>query len=1812
MIAAATIVPIMTSVVGRPGDPTPSVVSGYSTPRLGDAASMASLIRCVALSYAASKFYESVRNNKDLWIDELWGCYHSYGNYGSYCVVGAYTIIQTAFDLARRAGSTCLHRFPTRPEPGSSNRERTLYGNVYRTYLEIERAGVVPVGRQPEVGAVFFRASNESGHNHAGIVVATPLRDDHYITTVEANTTVSGGSSTPKGFVAVDYTREAYERYEQRSFTRSGDAAKHYSNTDVRGWRFAYMHRMCTLAAMPIVPSDYRACLGVSIICESDSAIPVAPAPPCDPTNPPPQDETGSWGPWQLFANVYPRTYRTAEGILVGEIRPSRTRSGTTDPTAPHVSDDGCWVRFPAKHPPIPPNVPPPLSVEPCKEKLLLRSACDPDDGQGRRTVLRFGGTDVVTLDDLRDDGVCEALMSSVIRRDDHMRRGYSQKAKTVYDYVPMVAMSNANVFILSDSSEMYKIFEQFSLWGPDPVIVRHSRTGYNDGTGGGWAERLGRWLKPDGPALSWINDTESSLDTVLSRQDATYTTFGLYEGLWLNTKRYPSPPKRTIGGPAAVYTGYRNGHEISLHNLMVEFNKRAADSKRNLVILWTGEPITVWDVIKGPLSVISSVIPGVGPVFNTIASSIDIIRNTGSSTVEVLFALTTGIAGALGNGVLGERPFGVDPQVFRSIVADAKRAETVYRTVVSAGSVSLQSAIAVARAFDVAFPEYTQGIRNAMLDAERWSRNAVAEIDREWNGILGDVRAAVHSVASAKATEKAVNLLTIQSGAESLFAKLIGESSGGPISATQLPFLQDLLQTVADPALLGMVPGMGSVVGQVMRVPSIFVNDVQASVTHSALAALATGKKAVDGALDALVLSSLINKAEDFARRGWEFTMPMTLPPDKADCFAHEVRVVTGQECCAPRRLVCGTCMDTNQVQPCPPGQYRDSDGCCVEPAPIPNPAPRQGPDSGTTSGGGGTVVSGNGGIGITGGGTVGSVTRPPVLPDCIRMVSGQPTYCPPAYCRLDKRPDTPRPTPPPATRREEAVIMMRNMNGGAFELRMRRTAGTTTWDEFAARAMQPSGSSWLPGQTAFTTIAIGDIIPGVTVTSADLESMRASQQAPITPVPEASPTGSQSAPAMTTTAAAPLAPVSTGNVPISIGNGSTSACAVMYPARYVAEPHGRWQALIATRWTDLVDCCPVSEETCCGDTRNDIAALRTMIESTQALVRQTATAVQSMAVRQRTLAADVGRLIESVSRMGAGEPIDLSDLRADIAYIKANLPQQQTQYDDTRLLRRIDDLDRAIAEIRPTASYDDTVLRRDIADVRQLVQMRCTAVQPIAYDQRFDTLEAMIRNIVIPPPVVTPTGTVAQPQAETMSILLNIQRSIAQLRTAAGPTYDRELADLKAMIAALPTSCPSCAGTDLTAVTDMLRRIESNTARNYDAQFAAIRSLIADIRMEPPVRYDERFDDLARRIDMIRTAEAGATADRFAAIEAIVADIRRSLPKDRNYDQWLQAIEARLASLNTTSQPLQVAPGQVIVEREKLVPLNCDYRWDEVLSVLNDIRTLASRPTPQQESFAPYYEALQRIITDATNRTTTAYDGRFDELRSLVGGLRTALPPSCPVPPADPRLDQILRLITELQATSATQTASIVATRQALTQLTTEQGRMNAAYERAIQDLRSTIATDGGTMDQVASLDALRSDWAHQQERYAFEIGKLTQRIEVLRSEMADHVRTMQSVRPPSTPPTVAPPTVAPPTVAPPPLVPPGAPPHQLPTPPRFDTPPRVDAPPRTDVPARPNDCPDCPTVVERHERIIYGPLPTAWAHNGTPPCDDCDEPC
>ncbi|MBU3742580.1 MAG: hypothetical protein FGM24_09900 [Candidatus Kapabacteria bacterium] len=813
-----------------------------------------------------------------------------------------------------------------------------------------------------------------------------------------------------------------------------------------------------------------------------------------------------------------------------------------------------------------------------------------------------------------------------------------------------------------------------------------------------------------------------------------------------------------------------------------------------------------------------------------------------------------------------------------------------------------------------------------------------------------------------------------------------------------------------------------------------------------------------------------------------------------------------------------------------------RDSDGCCVE---IPKL------DTATSS-------EGNAGTGprTSSGGASVTIPRPSVIPDCIRVVGGSYLYCPPSRCEA---PVKPTPTSAPRTNAwEEAVIRLNNLNGAPFQLRARRPVGTQQWQEWAARPMQPMGNEWIESSLAYTPIGAGEIVEGAAMTPQTFETMRQQQQSPIYPsatvglgsIMLPSMDGSGSTDNASTDSASPDGSVTTPDRSTVMHQSmqGEAPCTFMYEARFSPDPYDRWFANIGGQWVEIVACCPKpSVDACC---------------------------TESVAILKATQR-DMQRLLELVMRLGQGEPLDVSDLRSDLSVVKQTLATlQTTRYDDTQMLTRLSALEQAVRAIRMPQAYDDAAVRRDIAEVRQLIETRSSSEGCQNYDRRFDALESLVRSIVIPPAVVTDQGvTVSGP--DHTPLLLEIQRSIAELRTAPSIDFDRRLHELKLTMERLASTCPTCSEQHMAELRSRLAAIEQNTSRNYDGQFAELRSMLQEILTTGTSATDERLTRLEQLVTSIRDRESKDYTESFARLETLIADLRVAAGRERSYDQWFEAIVSRLDALRLPSE------GD-----------NHDYRWENVQRLLTEIRERVTTDAAESSTIdnGENLRRLTEAITQATDRVVLHADRRYDDLRMVIDGLRTILAvrgDAAPVEPDDDRLREILLVLDALQTQTSTMVSSLDQARRDVAALSTMQARMETAFQREITSLQQVIRTAGGDAETYEALRQAQEDLTYQRNRYQADIDVLQRRLAACTTWTPPSQRQDVSAAETET--------------------------YERQHQGRVIDVVRSDAPVRT-TPS--SDCPDCPAMIERHERVYYRFPSVPLSPAEDQPCDD--EPC
>ena len=127
--------------------------------------------------------------------------------------------------------------------------------------------------------------------------------------------------------------------------------------------------------------------------------------------------------------------------------------------------------------------------------------------------------------------------------------------------------------------------------------------------------------------------------------------------------------------------------------------------------------------------------------------------------------------------------------------------------------------------------------------------------------------------------------------------------------SLTSNPIMKDLFITGAFQSVFQLTPGVAqnennAKTGDESIIATIFdsSNDSrreietksQSQAIKASMIAQASGYYPINNALDELIITSLQNKANDFAKNGQWFPMPTSIPPEKRECYEFEVRQVT------------------------------------------------------------------------------------------------------------------------------------------------------------------------------------------------------------------------------------------------------------------------------------------------------------------------------------------------------------------------------------------------------------------------------------------------------------------------------------------------------------------------------------------------------------------------------------------------------------------------------------------------------------------------------------------------------------------------------------------------------------------------------------------------------------------------------------------------------------------------------------------------------------------------------------------------------
>lgn len=764
---------------------------------------------------------------------------------------------------------------------------------------------------------------------------------------------------------------------------------------------------------------------------------------------------------------------------------------------------------------------------------------------------------------------------------------------------------------------------------------------------------------------------------------------------------------------------------------------------------------------------------------------------------------------------------------------------------------------------------------------------------------------------------------------------------------------------------------------------------------------------------------------------------------------------------------------------------------------------------------------------------------TTPPVtldLPECIRQQNGGFVYCPPTTCRIAPQNVTVMPpmvatTPTYEYRAQDGGMMWALTSDVAASY-----GATHVWVPSPTFEQRPYGSSDEAAWSLVSDIAkvprrfiqgILDEFPQVN--DPVLNEQRAYWERLLATAPLSDVLPSDAVSMMLAdlgildvtggvlTSAGETTNTTTPSAPDDIEQTGPEVC---YEARVAIDgPYPRWYANIFGRWIEIESCCP--KEDCCNATKQELSEIKSMISN----------------------------LTEIVLRREAGEQtpvVDLSNIERDLAEIRSRLDAQAptTQYDDSRILQRIAELESVVRETR-TPAYDDTAVRMGITEIKNLVNTRCEKCQPgTNYDTRFDELEAMVRTL-IERPIVTGNGdtTVIDTtpyyldlqqridalqssvnnvnQIDHSPILNEIRTLIQNLRFATGTEYTENFRRLEQLIANINVGGGTTSGgTDYSSrfneIMERLEVIRQSTTKNYDGQLAMLLSIVQDLQSRTPVNYDDRFATLEALVRNIKVTEAANYESRFDRLETIIASLRSSYPDyGPRFLEILNAI-ASLRQSGTTTNETSSGSTSTTTGTTNCggTTVNCggtnDIRLDLILERLAEVRaqsgtsTAPSAPTNTGEIVTAITRYVESMKADLLRND----DIRYDEVRRQLEEIKTSLRQSqtqsttvnttaAPTPTTDSRIDEVLRLLSTLQSTTGAMSSTLASLTNELAVTQRNQEAMVSTFESYLTTLRSDIRTEGATATDYQTLKRIEEEYAYQRQAYETAIASLQSRL-------------------------------------------------------------------------------------------------------------------
>lgn len=430
--------------------------------------------------------------------------------------------------------------------------------------------------------------------------------------------------------------------------------------------------------------------------------------------------------------------------------------------------------------------------------------------------------------------------------------------------------------------------------------------------------------------------------------------------------------------------------------------DRRKSAYKNNFVFLFTGEPQNFAAGLANAVDTAAPLLLGALSM-----AGIAISSTTQALLKSVLPNVLRGNFSPSDAGVLVEIGGSVLPQEYSGITKQTQRVLQSFGSKREFGTEQGQEVLNLLRSVDstlgIGLSERTDAIINnvktQIRSVELLYANAAAEIERVATSVRGDIAKTAQVFSNALTVQNMTGLLSLGDVfgdpnwvGKHLYTEIL--SKGRNLTASFLPDaiivsdprVRELFLTTNNINALATVPGAHAIIKGLMQIETVSRSMITNAAEQYAWSAIAMGNRVYEDALTRVQLDALMLKAIEFKDRGWRFTLPSIFAGEKRECLEREVKICTGIECCPPKKLVNGVCIEPTADTPpdtpkTPPDTPKTPPNRSVLPPRWGNPpvidVPRP-PDTPTPP-------------------------EPPMsLPTCIRKSGTGFVYCPPTSCAV------------------------------------------------------------------------------------------------------------------------------------------------------------------------------------------------------------------------------------------------------------------------------------------------------------------------------------------------------------------------------------------------------------------------------------------------------------------------------------------------------------------------------------------------------------------------------------------------------------------------------------------------------------------------------------------------------------------------------------------------------------------------------------------------------------------------------------------